>query len=73
MNRPALCLVMACYDQPKMMALQVDTWERYFKFIANNCSFMHGKNDRDWVANFDFCIRESAMVNVMENKYVDRK
>lgn len=49
------------------------TWERYFKFITEHCSFMAGENDRGWVANFDFCIRESAMINVMENKYVDRK
>lgn len=51
----------------------LEKWERYFKFITEKCSFMLGKNDRSWVANFDFCIRESAMVNVMENKYVDRK
>ena len=34
---------------------------------------MLGNNDQNWVANFDFCIRESGMVNVMENKYVERK
>ena len=51
----------------------LDTWERYFKFITNNCGFMLGDNDRDWVANFDFCIRESAMVGVFENKYKGRK
>lgn len=51
----------------------LDSWERFFKFIAEHCSFMHGNNERQWVANFDFCIRESAMINIMENKYVDRK
>jgi hypothetical protein len=49
------------------------TWERYFKFITNNCPFLLGENDRNWVANFDFCIRETAMVGVFENKYVARK
>ncbi len=49
------------------------TWERYFKFITNNCPFLLGDNDRNWVANFDFCIRETAMVGVFENKYVARK
>ncbi len=49
------------------------TWERYFKFITNNCPFLLGKNDRNWVANFDFCIRETAMVGVFENKYEERK
>jgi len=51
----------------------LESWERYFKFITEKCPFMSGKNERAWVANFDFCIRESAMVNVMENKYVERK
>ncbi len=51
----------------------LDTWERYFKFITNNCPFLLGQNDRSWVANFDFCIRETAMVGVFENKYVERK
>lgn len=51
----------------------LDTWERYFKFITNNCPFLLGNNDRSWVANFDFCIRETAMVGVFENKYVERK
>ena len=50
----------------------LETWERYFKFITNNCPFMLGDNDRNWVANFDFCIRESAMVGVFENKYGKR-
>jgi hypothetical protein len=51
----------------------LENWERYFKFITDKCPFMTGKNDRAWVADFDFCIRESAMVSVMENKYVERK
>ena len=51
----------------------LETWARYFKFISNNCPFLLGENDRSWVANFDFCIRESAMVGVFENKYTSRK
>jgi hypothetical protein len=51
----------------------LENWERYFKFITEKCPFLTGKNDRAWTADFDFCIRESAMVNVMENKYVERK
>ena len=51
----------------------IESWRRYFTFIAKHCSFLHGKNDTGWRANFDFCIRESAMIDVMENKFVDRK
>jgi len=52
---------------------ELETWERYFSFITQHCAFMTGNNDRNWVANFDFCIRESGMIGVLENKYVDRK
>jgi hypothetical protein len=48
----------------------LNAWERYFKFITKQCPFLNGQNDRGWLANFDFCIRESAMVKVMENQYV---
>ncbi len=51
----------------------LDAWKRYFKFIAEKCPFLLGQNDRNWQADFDFCIRESAMVNVLESKYVNRK
>ncbi len=52
---------------------ELRSWERYFKFITEGCPFLIGKNEKSWRADFDFCIRESAMVNVMENKYVERK
>jgi len=52
---------------------ELEQWERYFKFITEKCPFLNGKNDRGWVANFDFVIRESGMVNIMENKYVGTK
>ncbi len=48
-------------------------WERYFKFITEQCPFMNGENDRGWTANFDFVIRESGMIGVMENKYVSKQ
>ncbi len=51
----------------------LENWRRYFTFITERCPFMAGNNERGWVANFDFCIRESGMVNVMENKYVTRQ
>lgn len=34
--RKALCLVMACYDQPKMMAKQVETWASYSDKVKTN-------------------------------------
>ncbi len=61
--------------EPKVLIKfnELETWQRYFIFITEQCPFMAGNNDRGWVANFDFVIRESGMINVMENKYVERK
>jgi len=49
------------------------TWERYFKFITNNCPFLLGGSRSNRKKNIDFCIRETAIVGVFENKYVARK
>lgn len=51
----------------------LEAWQKYFKFIAEKCPFLLGNNDRNWTADFDFVIRESAMVNTLESKYVERK
>ena len=43
-------------------------WVKYFEYIAT-VSFLNGKNDKGWFANFDFVIRESGMINIIEGKY----
>lgn len=40
MTRPSLCVVLACYDQPKMMALQVGAWEKYSELVKQNVRFI---------------------------------
>lgn len=34
-------------------------------------SFCQGKNDRGWVASFDWFIRPDTVVKIMEGKYDD--
>lgn len=43
-------------------------WVMYFEYIAT-VPFLNGKNDRHWTANFDFVIRESGMIDIIEGKY----
>ena len=43
-------------------------WEDYFK-DASHKAFLFGRNDREWVANFDFLLREQTIVFMQEGKY----
>jgi predicted phage replisome organizer len=39
---------------------------------AENSSFLKGKNDRNWAANFDWLIADKNMAKVLEGNYADR-
>ena len=39
---------------------------------AENSSFLKGKNDRNWMANFDWLIADKNMAKVLEGNYADR-
>lgn len=39
---------------------------------AENSSFLKGKNDRNWSANFDWLIADKNMVKVLEGAYADK-
>lgn len=43
-------------------------WRSYFGTVAST-PFLLGKNERNWVANFDFLMREQKMVMVLEGRY----
>jgi hypothetical protein len=38
-----------------------------------SCPFLCGKNDRGWVADFDWFIKPDSVAKIMEGKYDDRK
>jgi hypothetical protein len=40
--------------------------------LAGSSPFLHGKNDRGWIASFDWLMNEQNMTKVLEGKYTDR-
>ena len=43
-------------------------WVAYFDDAATK-KFIHGKNDREWVGNIDFILREQTITWMMEGRY----
>ena len=39
---------------------------------AENSSFLKGKNDRNWSANFDWLITDKNMAKVLDGQYADK-
>lgn len=54
-------------ESPERQSL--DWWRKYFTYIATKCHFLHGTNDRNWRADFDFIVRDSGMTGIIEGKY----
>lgn len=48
-----------------------DNWRAALTKIPKS-QFLIGKNDRGWVANFDWFLSPSAVISIMEGKYDDR-
>jgi hypothetical protein len=48
---------------------KLDWWIGYFRYVNDKCPFLNGNNDRQWCANFDFLLRESAMAKILEGSY----
>ena len=46
----------------------LEDWEAYFK-DASKKRFLFGNNDRAWIANFDFLLREQTIAFMQEGKY----
>ena len=49
----------------------IAVFERVFR-IAQASSFMKGENGRDWHADFDWMMRPSNIVKILEHKYDDK-
>ena len=49
----------------------ISVFERVFR-IAQASSFMKGENGRDWHADFDWMMRPSNIVKILEHKYDDK-
>lgn len=47
----------------------LDEFSNYFDYIATEAIFLHGDNDREWVADFDFVINDTKIAKIKEGKY----
>lgn len=52
----------------EVMEANVEEWQSYFTAVSNT-PFLNGKNDRNWVANFDFLLTDKSVNGVLEGKY----
>lgn len=46
-------------------------WSEYFTYVANT-EWMHGSNNKNWVADIDFLLRESTVIKCLEGTYNQR-
>ena len=51
---------------------ELDDFKRLFE-MAEESSFLKGKNDRHWHATFDWLIKDTNMAKVLEGNYADNK
>lgn len=63
-------------SREKAIRGRLDTYSlEDFKTVFENAessSFLKGKNDRNWQANFDWLIKDANFVKVLEGNYADR-
>ena len=55
----------------RLKTYSVDDFKTVFQ-NAEDSSFLKGKNDRNWQANFDWLIADKNMAKVLEGQYADR-
>lgn len=50
----------------------IETWSRLFVYISD-CDFLMGRSEKsDWVANFDFIIKKSNLLKIVEGQYANK-
>lgn len=48
-------------------------WRGYFGYVASKCPFLVGENKDGWTADFDWLIKESNFLKVIEGSYERRE
>lgn len=54
----------------RLKQYSVEDLQRLFT-MAEESSFLKGKNDRNWSANFDWLIKDANMAKVLDGNYID--
>ena len=55
----------------RLNTYSIEDFQTVFK-NAENSSFLKGSNDRNWTATFDWLIKDTNMVKVLEGNYADK-
>ena len=55
----------------RLNSYSVDDFKRLFQ-MAEESDFLKGKNDRNWMANFDWLIKDSNMAKVLDGNYKNK-
>lgn len=56
----------------RMKQYTIEDIEKVFR-MAESSHFLKGGNDRNWTANFDWMIKDSNMVKILDGNYTDKK
>ena len=44
-------------------------WERPFRYVADKCPHLVGRNDRRWTADLEWIIKQGNLIKIIEGKY----
>ena len=55
----------------RLNSYSVDDFKRLFQ-MAEESDFLKGKNDRNWMANFDWLIKDPNMAKVLDGNYKNK-
>lgn len=56
----------------RLKQYSVEDFKRLFT-MAEESSFLKGQNNRNWLANFDWLIRDANMAKVLDGNYADKR
>lgn len=56
----------------RLNTYSMDDFIKMFQ-MAEASSFLKGKNDRNWTANFDWMIKDSNMAKILDGNYADKE
>lgn len=56
----------------RLNTYSLDDFQKSFE-MAEGSSFLKGQNGRNWVANFDWMIKDSNMAKILDGNYIDSR
>ncbi len=56
----------------RLKQYRIEDFKRLFE-LAEESSFLKGRNNRNWLANFDWLVKDANMAKVLDENYSDKK